>query len=78
LQQEIQELKQILEQSGYNSVVDEEFLPVSEVAEMLKMGKSTVWLKTKEDPAFPKPVKVGRATRWRKTEVIKYMTGQVR
>ena len=70
LQQEIESLKQILQQNGYNT---EEFISVMEVAKLLGIGKSTVWSKTKEDPNFPKPVKVGRVTRWRKPEVLEYM-----
>lgn len=49
-------------------------LKVKEVAHILSMGESTVWLKAKKDEHFPKPFSMGeRATFWLESEVHDYI-----
>ena len=71
LQAEIQNLKSILQNLQVEK--DDELLTDYEVAKKLKIGKSTVRDQMKKDPSFPKPKKLGAATRWRKGEIIEYM-----
>ena len=47
-------------------------LTVKQVAEILSIGKSTVWLKCKNG-TLPKPVKLGCGTRWRMSEIQAYI-----
>jgi len=70
LQDEIQNLKSLLQNFA---IQDDELLTDIEVAQILKIGKSTVWDRHKKDPTFPKPKRIGAATRWRKAEIIEYM-----
>jgi len=71
LKDEIQNLKSILQNLEFSK--DDELLTDIEVANLLKIGKSTVRDQLKKDPTFPKPKKIGVATRWRKGEIIEYM-----
>lgn len=44
------------------------------VGAYLGIGASTVWLKSREDPAFPKPRKMGyRTTVWLRAELDAYL-----
>ena len=50
------------------------YLRMPEVIRMTGMSKSTVWEKSKNDPAFPKPVKVSdRCTAWRSDELMTWL-----
>lgn len=71
LKDEIQNLKSILQNLEFAK--DDELLTDIEVAQILKIGKSTVWDRHKKDPIFPKAKKIGAATRWKKAEIIEYM-----
>lgn len=54
---------------------------VEEVAMKLSIGKSTVWLKEREDPAFPKKFTLfdsGRAVVWYEHEVDEYIDSRAK
>ena len=74
---EIARLKQVIEtielqqKTSYN--VDEELLTDKELAKMLKIGVSTVHHKVKNEPNFPKPIKIGNLTRWTKKSIFDYI-----
>lgn len=44
-------------------------IDVDEVARLLSLGVRTVWKLSAEDGAFPRPVKIGGATRWHRSAV---------
>lgn len=47
-----------------------EYLRVKETAAYLGCGIATVWRKTKNDPTFPKPIKLSeRVTVWKLSEI---------
>jgi predicted DNA-binding transcriptional regulator AlpA len=47
-------------------------VPAAEAAQMLSMGRSTFWrLVAKE--SLPKPVKIGGLTRWRVTDLQRFV-----
>lgn len=53
-------------------------LRADQVAEKFGMGKATVWRKAKEEPDFPKPVKVSaKITGWVESEVDRYIAAKV-
>lgn len=44
------------------------------VGEILDVHRGTVWRLTREDPTFPRPIKLSRgATRWRLSEVFAWI-----
>ena len=47
---------------------EKQLLSVKEVAVTLGIGVSTVWRQL-DLGQFPKPIKIGRATRWRKADI---------
>lgn len=50
---------------------------VNQVAQILSLGISTVWAKTKSDKTFPQPFKISpRITVWRSSEVYEWMEKQ--
>lgn len=52
----------------------ERFLRVKDVAEMLSIGKSTVWLYTKAG-RLPKPIKLSpKVTVWKLSEIEQFMS----
>jgi len=74
LKDEIKTLKEMLQNNILNTPdIQEILLTDVEVAKMLGIGKSTVWHKAKNDPVFPKPVKIGNATRWSKKKITQYI-----
>ena len=77
LKDEIKTLKEMLQNNILNTPDTQEILLTdTEVAELLKIGKSTVWHRIKNDPAFPKPIKIGNTTRWSKKKIIQYIENQ--
>ncbi len=61
-----------------NENTDMQCLRIWEVSALTRLGKSTVWAKTKTDPSFPKPFKLGpRTTAWLRAEVEAWMTARV-
>lgn len=46
-----------------------------EAAEMLSIGKSTLWREVKEGN-LPPPIKVGSITRWRVADLLRCVDGQ--
>lgn len=54
-----------------------ECLRVPDVAAFLGCGVATVWRRTKDDPTFPKPIKLSpRVTVWRITELEDWITSR--
>ncbi len=52
---------------------DERFLSVQDVASRYAVSVATIWRHTKENPAFPKPLKIlNGSTRWRLSAVLSY------
>lgn len=47
---------------------ERKLLKVAEVAEVLGIGRSTVWAHVKSGKV-PQPIKIGGATRWRQSEI---------
>ncbi len=45
-----------------------QLLNVSEVAELLSLGKSSIWRHV-SNGTLPKPIKICGATRWRKSDI---------
>ncbi|WOE70143.1 AlpA family phage regulatory protein [Hydrogenimonas thermophila] len=76
LETEIKSLKEMLQNFERSKQFNDEMLTNAQVAELLKIGKSTVWHKRKNDPAFPKPIKIGNIVRWNKKEIIQYLENQ--
>ena len=54
---------------------EEQFMTVQEVAEVLAVSVQTVWKLVKQE-GFPQPVRYNRKlVRWKKSEVMKYLSG---
>ena len=54
-----------------------ECLRVPDVAAFLGCGVATVWRRTKDDPTFPKPIKLSpRVTVWRITELEDWISSR--
>ena len=47
-------------------------VPVSEAAQMLSIGESTLWRDSKAGK-MPAPVKIGGATRWRVADLLAFV-----
>lgn len=45
-----------------------ELMTVADIAAELKLGNSSIWRKVK-DGSFPKPIKIGGSTRWRRSDL---------
>ncbi|HNT87895.1 MAG TPA: helix-turn-helix domain-containing protein [Candidatus Hydrogenedentes bacterium] len=52
--------------------IESELLSVGEAAVMLRLGKRTLY-RLADVGAIPRPVKVGRATRWRRRELQEWV-----
>lgn len=52
--------------------VEPELLTVEQVAQLTTLGVRTVWSLVSEG-SFPRPVKIGRATRWRRSQVMAWV-----
>lgn len=53
--------------------VEERYLSVQEVARRYSISIQTVWRHTKENPDFPKPIKIlSGSTRWRLSDIVAY------
>jgi predicted DNA-binding transcriptional regulator AlpA len=48
------------------------YFTVRELAVRFRVSIATIWRWTKEYPAFPKPVKIGGSTRWRRADIEAY------
>ena len=46
---------------------------VAEFASRLSCHPATIWRKSKAEPDFPKPVRFGGLTRWKKAEIDAYL-----
>ncbi|MBA0238692.1 AlpA family phage regulatory protein [Stenotrophomonas sp. BSUC-16] len=56
-----------------NAATPVRFLPIAEVCQIVGLGESTVWERTRAG-TFPKPVKLSeRTTRWVSTEVDRWV-----
>ncbi|MDQ0420300.1 putative DNA-binding transcriptional regulator AlpA [Peteryoungia aggregata LMG 23059] len=52
---------------------EERYLSVQDVARRYAVSIQTVWRHTKQNPAFPKPIKIlNGSTRWRLTDVLAF------
>ena len=55
---------------------DISLLRVKDVAKKLGMSVPTIWRKTKNDPNFPKPIKVSASiTAWKVSEINAWVEG---
>lgn len=52
-----------------------QYLTIADLCEMLKVNRSTIYRKTAEGN-FPKPLKLGRMTRWLYSDVAKFLSEQ--
>jgi len=56
----------------------ERFIRVKDVAQMIGMGRSTVWMLTKQGK-FPQPLRLGpKVTVWRLSEIEKWIEEKIR
>ncbi|MDE1988846.1 MAG: AlpA family phage regulatory protein [Betaproteobacteria bacterium] len=53
----------------------ERLLPIEEVTEMVKISRSKIY-QMKQDGKFPAPLKVGRASRWRLSNILAWVSSQ--
>ena len=53
-------------------MTDKILVPVSEAAQMLSIGESTLWRDSKAGK-MPAPIKVGGATRWRVSDLLAFV-----
>lgn len=52
--------------SHFDRLPDQAMVPTGVFAAVINVGDSTVWRRTKLEPDFPKPIRLGiRCTRWR-------------
>lgn len=49
---------------------------VRDVAAILKCSRSTVESLRKNDPDFPRPLKLGKIVRWRASDIASYIDGK--
>lgn len=55
-----------LDISNFDRLPDQAMVPTGVFAAVIDVGESTVWRRTKFEPDFPKPIRIGiRCTRWR-------------
>lgn len=52
---------------------DDRLLTAAEVAHTLGIGESSVWRHVRKTPGFPTPIRFGRTTRWRRSDVHAFM-----
>ena len=52
--------------------VEPELLTVEQVAQLTTLGVRTIWSLVSEG-SFPRPVKIGRATRWRRSQIMAWV-----
>ncbi len=52
----------------YREMPDEGLVPVAAVMALTGWGRTTTWRRVKEG-AFPPPIRLGRAIRWRKRDI---------
>ena len=52
--------------------IEPELLMVEQVAQMVGLGIRTIWSKVSAGE-FPRPVRIGRATRWRRSEILQWI-----
>ena len=52
--------------------IEPELLTVEQVSQFVGLGVRTVWSKVSAGE-FPRPVRIGRATRWRRSEILRWI-----
>lgn len=52
-----------------------QYLNISDLCEMLKLNRSTIYRQAQEGK-FPKPLKIGKASRWLYSDVINFLNKQ--
>ncbi len=60
---------------GNELTAREQMLRVARLAGKLDVSVRKVWQMLSGDPTFPRPVRLGRATLWRESEVDKWLAG---
>lgn len=61
---------------NFSKLPDEARISAETFALLIDVHENTVWRRAKNDPSFPKPVKLGnRCTRFRVGDVRKFMEG---
>jgi predicted DNA-binding transcriptional regulator AlpA len=56
-----------------NAHAEERYLSVQDVARRYAVSIQTVWRHTKQNPAFPKPIKIlNGSTRWRQSDILAF------
>lgn len=58
--------------SGTN---DLDLLTTMELAALLRVGRTGLWRICK-DPAFPRPIMIGRRRRWRRADIERWVDGK--
>lgn len=56
-------------------IAKNELLRVNQVVELVHIAKSTVWLWVSQN-RFPKPVKIGKCTFWKLTDIQAWIAKQ--
>lgn len=53
--------------------MNDRLMTLPELSRLLGLSRATVYRQIAADPAFPRPVKIGRATRFRESEAQSYI-----
>ena len=53
-------------------------LPKSGIALALGVGETTIWRRMRDDPAFPRPLRIGARLYWKSDEIADYVRQQKR
>jgi prophage regulatory protein len=62
--------------AGMNQVQSRRMIRLSEVCDMVGLKRTTVYAKIKTK-SFPAPIKIGYASRWIESEVLKWIEDQI-
>lgn len=52
---------------------DVELLTIDEASSLLRIAKPTLFRLKKQDESFPKAIKIGHRTLWKKADIINYI-----
>jgi len=70
-------LKAGQQRKGEGMASDEvKLLNVKQVAERLAISERTIWRLVQDDPAFPQPLKLRSAARWRASDIESYINAK--
>lgn len=65
------------EQINFDSLPESALVPVGIFPLIAGISVSTAWRRSSKDPTFPKPVKLGSCTRWRVSDIRRFLRGEV-